>query len=89
MGFVKQVHKPFGVTTERATELLGLSLAQVALPRGMQAPAGSAQPSPSRGHHIRSVRQAVLAGQSVSLLSALRAGKVSQPPASPRLCTAL
>lgn len=71
MGFVKQVHKPFGVTTERATELLGLSLAQVALPRGMQAPAGSAQPSPSRGHHIRSVRQAVLAGQSVSLLSAL------------------
>lgn len=64
MGFVKQVHKYFGATAKWATERLSLSSAEVAQPRGKQGRAGSAQPSPSRGQHTRSVQQDVLAEQS-------------------------
>lgn len=92
MRFVKQVYEYLGATVKRAVagEPIGVSLAEVSLPAGAWAPAGSAQPSPSRGQHTRVVRPAVLAGRRCLPCLAFPGWKrVSQAPVSPRLCTAL
>lgn len=84
---MKQVRKYFGATAKWAAELLSVSLAQVALPGGCRCRCERSAVAQQRTAHTQ--------GSGLARLSCLSpvwpspAGKASQPPVSPGLCSAL
>lgn len=86
MEFVKQVHKCFGATAKWAMELLGLPFAKRSAGAGWERSA-FAQQRPA--HTQCSAGCACRAELSAFCLAFPGWKRVSQPPVSPRLCTAL